>query len=163
MYSKEDEIIDLYGDGLAIDDVAMRTNLSNFDVLSILKKYRESQLSGGRYSNDLMMLVASRDSSGTKRKDIMSELGISRSFMVRAISEYGFLSKSKEDNEEDFYMNVDEGFEFKECPKCGAKKINKIQDGDGEISPSGIYCMRCGSEFTLKDNTVNIIRWEYVD
>lgn len=163
LYSQTDKVLDLYGDGLLIQDIGLKTGLSEDEVLSELRKHKESQLSRGQYSDDLMILVANRDSSGAKRKDIMSELKISRSFMVRAISEYGFLSKSKEDNEEHFYMNVDEGFEFTECPKCKSKRINSIQDGDGETAPSGIYCMGCGNEFTLRDKVVNIVKWEYVD
>lgn len=163
MYSDKNKVIDLYGDGLPVESIGLSAELSEEGVLSILQEYRKSQLASGQYSDDLMILVASRDSSGAKRKDIMSELGISRSFMIRAIEKYGFLTKSKDGNEEHFYMDVDDDFQFVECPKCKSERINKIQNGDGDISPSGIYCMSCGNEFTLKDNTVNIIKWEYVD
>lgn len=163
LYSESKKVVDLYGDGLSTVDIGVKVGLSEEEVLTKLREYKKSQFSKGQYSDELMILVASRDSSGAKRKDIMSDLKISRSFMVRAISEYGFLTKSKEDNEEHFFMNAPDGFEFTECPKCHSHRINDIQDGDGDIAPSGIYCMTCGNEFTLKDNIVKIVKWEYVD
>lgn len=163
MSNKEERIINLYSDGLSLKSIELDVKMSKEDIVGVLKEYRKSQLSKGRYSEDLMILVASRDSTGAKRKDIMEDLGISRSFMVRAIEEYGLLVKSKEGDEEVFYMNVGNGYTFKDCPMCKSLQINEIQTGDGILAPSGIYCMSCGNEFTLKDNTVNIIKWEHVD
>lgn len=163
LYDKITMVLDLYGDGLSLDSIRSQVDSPREDVLQTLRNYKKSQFFKGQYSDELMQLVADRDSSGAKRKDIMSELEISRSFLVRAIEEYGFLSKATDDNAEEFFMNVSEGFSFSECLKCGSKRVNDIQSTDVEGSPSGIYCMSCGSEFTLKDNIVKIVKWENID
>lgn len=158
-----DRLVNAYSDGVPIERIQLMLNKTREEILDELREYRESQFKKGKYSDDLMQVVASRDLCGAKRKDMMSELGVSRSFLVRAIEEYGLLSKAKESDTEEFFQSVDEDFSFAECLKCGSKKINTIQDGDGIYYPSGVYCMSCGSEFTLMNGIVNLVKWENVD
>lgn len=158
-----DKLVNAYSDGVPIEKMQSVLGKTKEEVLAELREYRESQFNKGKYSDNLMQVVASRDLCGAKRKDMMFELGVSRSFLVRAIEEYGLLSKAKDSDTEEFFKKVDEDFYFAECLKCGSKNINVIQDGDGVYYPSGIYCMKCGSEFTLMDGVVNFVKWENVD
>src|SRR5699024_11428496 len=88
------------------------------EVLKILNEYRIGQRVSGQYSDELMQLVAKRDSYDFKRKDIMAELGISRNFLAKAIKEHGFLNKTTKEAGEELFMEVAPDFELKECPKC---------------------------------------------
>lgn len=158
-----DKLVNAYSDGVPIEKIQIILNKSKEEVLSELREYRATQFEKGKYSDNLMQVVASRDLCGAKRNDMMFELGVSRSFLIRAIEEYGLLSRAKESDAEEFFKDVEEGFSFTECLKCHSRNINTIQDGDGVYYPSGVYCMECGSEFVLMDGVVNSVKWENVD
>lgn len=158
-----DKLINLYSDGVPIEKIEITLGKEKQTILDELREYKDSQFKKGKYSDNLMQVVASRDLCGAKRNDMMFELGVSRSFLVRAIEEYGLLTRAKESDVEEFLMDVGEGFSFTKCLNCDSVNINTIQDGDGVYSPRGVYCMNCGSEFTLLNSKINYVRWENVD
>lgn len=158
-----DEILKAYMNGSHIKYIAVIFGLKVNEVIDILRNYARSQRTKGQYSEELKELIAKRDDRDVFRKDIMNELGVSRSLLVGAIGEYGTLYKSKEKDAEELYMNVPEDFEFKECPKCHSLDFNDISGEESGSRTSTIYCKSCGSEFVHDGTKLNIIRWEYID
>ena len=90
----KNKVLDHYEKGYAIEAIEECMGISREEVLELLNEYRIGQRVSGQYSDELMQLVAKRDSYDFKRKDIMAELGISRNFLAKSIEEHGFLNKT---------------------------------------------------------------------
>ena len=159
----KNKVLDYYEKGYAIEAIEECMGISREEVLELLNEYRIGQRISGQYSDELMQLVAKRDSYDFKRKDIMAELGISRNFLAKAIEEHGFLNKTTKEAGEEFFMEVAPDFELKECPKCESLKVNEVETMHGNLPTKGYYCLGCGNEFSIRDEKMYIVKWENID
>lgn len=160
--NKLERVANYYGKGYTIVAIAEEMRLTEEIVVDYLKDYKNSQKHNRQYSEDMMMLVAKRDSHDFKRKDIMSELGISRNFLAKSIEKYGFIDKNRHGDGEEFYSKVHPGFEFSHCPKCESKDINEVETLYDNTPVRGIYCLSCGNEFAKRNDELYIVKWENI-
>ena len=157
------EILKLYKSGASIKEISSELQISEEDVLHKLRDYKESQKRKGQYTEEFMKFVAKRDSHEVLRKDIMSELNISRSFLSKAIEQFGFLKKMNGEESEEFYLKIDSDFNMSTCPECGSKKMNELNTLFNGVPAKGIYCLSCGNEFVTHENNLYRVKWENVD
>lgn len=157
------KLIDLYKSGLSIKEISSQMEISEEEVLNGLREYRDSQKTKGRYTDEFMKLIAKRDCHEVLRKDIMSELGISRNFLSKAIEQFGFLKKMNGEDSEEFYAKLDRNFDSSKCPECKSKRVNHLNTLYNGVPARGMYCISCGSEFVKHDNNVYRVKWENVD
>ena len=156
-------LLELYQSGLSIKDIAFEMEESVDFVLTSLREYKASQKNKGQYSEELMRVIAKRDSHDIMRKDIMQELNVSRSFLSKSIEKFGFLNKLNSLDGEEVYKKVPKNFELTECPQCHSKKINEVNSLYKEFPVKGIYCFDCGNEFFKRENEVYKVKWENID
>ena len=67
----KNKVLDCYEKGYAIETIEECMGISREEVLELLNEYRIGQRVSGQYSDELMQLVAKRDSYDFKRKDII--------------------------------------------------------------------------------------------
>lgn len=156
------DILRLYEGGAPISVISDEFCKTEEEVCNILREYKKHQRVKGKYTNELMKVIARRDSNGVLRKKIMSELQISRSFLVKSIEEYGFLKKLELDDDEEFYKEVSHDYTFTECPECNSKKINEINTLYNDFPVKGVYCLKCGNEFVKRENHLFKVKWENI-
>lgn len=157
------EILDLYKKGASINGIAKELNMTEEAVLIHLNDYKKSQKEKGKYLETLMKLVAKRDSNEVPRKEIMSELNISRNFLIKSVKKFGFLDRLSEEDGEEFFTKVDSDFEFTECLQCHSKKINEVNTLYKGTPAKGFYCRDCGAEFVRNKNSIYKIKWENIN
>lgn len=160
---EKERLLKYYRQGYTIDAIKDFMGISKEEVLESLKHYRDSQRIGNKYSEELMELIAKRDSYDFTRKNIMEELGISRNFLAKSIEEYGFLNKTTKEAGEEFFMDIPFDFEISECPKCGSLRINEVETVHHDCPTKGYYCVDCGSEFSIKEDKLYTVKWENID
>lgn len=160
---EKNTLLDFYRKGYTVEAIQGVMGISKEEVLEHLNEYRLSQRISGKYSDELMQLIAKRDSFDFKRKDIMSELGVSRNFLAKSIEEYGFLNKTTKEAGEEFFMDIPFDFEMDSCPKCESSKINEVETVHGDSPTTGYYCIDCGSEFSIKGEKLFTVKWENID
>lgn len=159
----KDILLEYYKKGYTIDSIGGFMGISRDEVLEYLNKYRLTQRVSGQYSDELMQLVAKRDSYDFRRKDIMSELGISRNFLAKSIEEYGFLNKTTKESGEELFMEVSSDFKLDKCPKCESHKVNGVETINDNSPTKGYYCLDCGSEFSIREGKLYVTKWENID
>lgn len=156
-------VLDYYREGYTIENIKMKENISEKEVLNILREYKEEQMIKGRYTDELMKFIVERDFHNFKRKEIMKELGISRNFITKSIKKYGVLSKASKEPSEELFMKVEKELDMSHCPKCESGKINEVETMYEDNPTDGYYCLNCGSEFSIQGNEVYIVKWENID
>lgn len=160
----KENVLELYGEGASIEDISEELNSTYEKILDILKDYKVEQKNKGIYTEEFMKLVARRDCRGVKRNKIMSELGVSRSLLIKSVEKYGFVKTQKNPEPEEIIKKVDDSFVFTECPECNSQKINKVQTlYKGLSNIDGIYCLDCGGEFFKHHNNLFKVKWENID
>lgn len=159
----ENKVLELYKSGVSIKEISSEVKASEDEILNILRNYKESQKQKGQYTEEFMKFVAKRDCHEVLRKDIMSELNISRSFLSRAIEQFGFLKKMNGEDSEEFYSKFDKNFDSSKCPECNSKKVNHLNTLYNGVPAKGIYCISCGNEFVKHENNIYKVKWENVD
>lgn len=160
-------VLSYYANGKSIDSIANKLNISREKVLITLRKYKDSQRPNGTYSDDFLKLVADRDSSGVMKVNIMNELLISRSPLMRAIEEFGFVTSRKKEDDYEFIRGVNPLDKIEECPFCGNTKLNDVDSiitrNSVDFEVEGKYCMGCGEETFIFKNVLYKTKWENVD
>lgn len=159
--TKDDMILDLYSQGVSIEDISKESGIAPYLLLESLRKYTKDQKIKGSYSDDILKLIARRDCQGVQRKQIIEELNISRHLLIRAVEKFGLLKTVKPRDTEEFIMNIDG--ELTECPFCQSKKLNNIETPFFKRITTGKYCVSCGNEMVIDRNKLYKVNWENID
>lgn len=156
------DIIELYIEGLSIEEISEDMKISEDEILGVLRSYKKKDENGKDYIYILKEMIVERVLSGVKRGDIAKELGVAYRTINKYLQEFNVETpKGKSSEDRDMFTEIDWD-RFDMCPDCkgtvGVSDLNIYHDEKTRNS----YCLDCGTEWLQKGNVVYKVLWEFV-
>lgn len=160
MKSLEDKIIEMYKNGSELSTILQKLNITYKKVKKTLDNLRESSREGRSFSDDFRKIISRRDARGIPRKHIAEELGINVNTVKNACDKFGDKIKEKHNSENSFELveNVKDEDVLKYTKIC-----NNCNNSLNGVEDNVFYCRSCDNEYTIKEDKLYKLNWEYVE
>jgi orotate phosphoribosyltransferase-like protein len=157
------DIIDLYMDGLTIEDICGELSLNKESVLALLRETKRKDINGKDYTHEFKGIVIERILCGFKKGQVAKELGIAYRTINKYLQEFDItIPKNRKEIEKEMFVKIDWD-DFTVCPECKSKNVNDLnlhRYDNNNIKNS--YCIDCGTEWLEKSDGVYKVLWEFV-
>jgi hypothetical protein len=156
------ESIELYAEGVAIDEIADELRMTSDDVTKHLRSYKIKEENGRDYIYIFKEFVVDRVLSRVPRGTICKELGIAYRTINKYLKEFEVeVPTSSVEQESEMYQEISWD-DFNRCPDCGSIRVNHI-NLYSEATNDNSYCLDCGTEWVqMFDGRVCKILWDFV-
>lgn len=165
-------LIELYKQGLKLEEIADRLNITKESITEQLANFKHSQKPrwNSQYSQFFSDVVSSRWVKGVTQAKIAKELSLPRPTvrdMLKRSDIDGVYSEKEARLKENralptrSYLVKIKWNNFSQCPTCGGKKIKNVGQ-ETEINVRTLknsYCMNCSTEWLEKGGDTYKIEW----
>jgi Zn finger protein HypA/HybF involved in hydrogenase expression len=152
----KEKVLDAYVMGSAIEYIATSFNITEDEVIRILREYRDESKTKRIFNEEFRKFIAERDINGeVTRKSISLELGVNIGTVKKACVQFGQAFKEKALSDQ-MYTKISRELDMKTCPTCNSRRVNEVEEFT-------TYCMECGDEYVHKQNYVLKVNYEYLE
>lgn len=163
MHKLVDDIIELYMDGLAIEEIAHELIVSPDYIYKLLRSKKRKDSNGKDYSYEFKEMVVERILSGAKKGQVTKELGIAYRTINKYLEEFNAeVPKNQKEQDKKMFSEIDWD-SFCKCPDCKGTDVNDLNIYRDEGSrQKNSYCLSCGTEWLDRGGKVYKVVWEFV-